>query len=340
MAGWASRSDWLYSGSKTGRQEQVSEPEDVPSVHPEGICESTNVGGGTRVWAFAHVLPAARIGRDCNICDHVFVENDVTVGDRVTVKCGVQLWDGTHLEDDVFVGPNVTFSNDPFPRSKARPARFAATHVRTGASIGANATILPGVEIGSLAMVGAGAVVTRSVPPRAIVIGNPARIVGYVQADGSRQDSVPELATGQATGEPKVEELPVRGVTLHHLPAFEDMRGALSVGNVGSDLPFQPQRYFLVHSVPSIEVRGEHAHRACHQFLVCTHGACSVVVDDGRSSVEIRLSRPSLGIYMPPMTWAVQYKYTADAVLMVLASHAYDPEDYIRTYGAFLAEVQ
>ena len=315
----------------------MSKTGSVPFVHPQGICESKNVGAGTRVWAFAHVLPGANIGRDCNICDHVVVENDVTLGDRVTVKCGVQLWDGIHLEDDVFVGPNATFSNDPFPRSKVRPERFATTRVRSGASIGANATILPGLEIGSFAMVGAGSVVTRSVPTRAIAVGNPARIVGYVRADGTRGDSiVAEVSTAQSDRAPRIEQLPVRGVTLHHLPAFEDMRGALAVGNLGADVPFEPQRYFLVHSVPSIEIRGEHAHRLCHQFLICTHGECSVVVDDGQSSTEVRMTRPSLGIYMPPMTWAVQYKYTPDAVLLVLASHPYDPDDYIRTYGAFL----
>ena len=323
-----------------GRRQEVSKPGSVLFVHPEGICESKNVGAGTRVWAFAHVLSAAKIGRDCNICDHVFVENDVTLGDRVTVKCGVQLWDGIHLEDDVFVGPNVTFTNDPFPRSKKRPDHFATTNVRSGASIGANATILPGVEIGSFAMVGAGSVVTRSVPARAIAVGNPARIVGYVQADGTRGGSVvSEVEATHTEGAPKIEKLPVRGVTLNHLSAFEDMRGALAVGNVGADIPFEPKRYFLVHSVPSIEVRGEHAHWTCHQFLVCTHGACSVVVDDGQSSAEVRLTRPSLGVYMPPMTWAVQYKYTPDAVLLVLASHAYDPDDYIRTYSDFLAAI-
>lgn len=149
-------------------------------LHPQAICESERVGAGTRVWAFAHVLPGAQIGRDCNICDGVFVENDVIVGDRVTIKCGVQLWDGLRLEDDVFVGPNATFTNDPFPRSRVTPASFQTTTVRAGASIGANATILPGIEIGSGAMVGAGAVVTRNVPAGALVVGNPARVVRYL----------------------------------------------------------------------------------------------------------------------------------------------------------------
>src|SRR6185436_8881129 len=118
-------------------------------------------------------LPGARIGRNCNICSHVFIENGVVIGDNVTVKCGVQLWDGITLEDDVFIGPNVTFTNDRRPRSKRYPEAFERTTVCAGASIGANATILPGLVIGRSAMVGAGAVVTHSVPPNAIVIGNP-----------------------------------------------------------------------------------------------------------------------------------------------------------------------
>src|SRR5262245_21185468 len=112
--------------------------------HPQAIVESTAVGTGTRVWAFAHVLPGARIGANCNICDHVFIENDVVVGDRTTVKVGVQLWDVVTLEDDVFVGPNATFTNDPFPRSRQKPTRVTPTCVRQGASIGANATVMCG----------------------------------------------------------------------------------------------------------------------------------------------------------------------------------------------------
>lgn len=147
-------------------------------LHEKAICESASIGDGTRVWAYAHILPGAVIGADCNICDHVFIENDVMVGNRVTVKCGVQLWDGVTLEDDVFIGPNATFTNDPFPRSKQYPAQFARILVQHGASIGANATLLPGITVGAGAMVGAGAVVTRDVPAYAVVVGNPARITG------------------------------------------------------------------------------------------------------------------------------------------------------------------
>src|SRR6478609_8191206 len=133
-------------------------------VHPLALCESVTIGENTRVWAFAHVLPGATIGKDCNICDHVFIENDVSVGDRVTIKCGVQLWDGIRLEDDVFVGPNVTFTNDRMPRSRQYLEKYPETFVKKGASIGANSTVLPGITIGQYAMVGAGSVVTRNVP--------------------------------------------------------------------------------------------------------------------------------------------------------------------------------
>ena len=149
-------------------------------VDPRGICETSEVGDGTRIWAFAHVLAGARIGAECNICDNVFIENDVVVGDRVTVKSGVQLWDGLRVGDDAFIGPNATFTNDRFPRSKVYHSESVVTRVAEGASVGANATILPGVTIGARAMVGAGSVVTRDVPPGAIVAGNPARIIGSV----------------------------------------------------------------------------------------------------------------------------------------------------------------
>lgn len=154
-------------------------------VHDAALCESANVGPGTRIWAFAHILPGATIGSDCNICDNVFVENDVVIGDRVTIKCGVQLWDGIKLGDDVFVGPNATFTNDLWPRSRQLQDEPTRTRVEQGASIGANATILAGLLIGRYAMVGAGSVVTRDVPAGAIVYGNPAQFHGFV-GDGDR----------------------------------------------------------------------------------------------------------------------------------------------------------
>lgn len=148
-------------------------------THALALCESTKIGPGTRIWAFAHILPGARIGRNCNICDHVFIENDVSLGDDVTVKCGVQLWDGIEIGDRVFIGPNATFTNDRFPRSKQYPDHFLRTIVEDGASVGANATILPGLRIGRNSMVGAGAVVTKDVPAGAVVVGNPAILVRY-----------------------------------------------------------------------------------------------------------------------------------------------------------------
>lgn len=308
-------------------------------IHPQALCESGEIGEDTRVWAFAHVLPGAVVGRDCNICDGVFIENDVRIGDRVTVKCGVQLWDGITVEDDVFIGPNATFTNDPFPRSRRRPQAFARTTIERGASIGANATILPGLTIGRGAMVGAGAVVTRSVPAWAIVAGNPARITGYADASqprATRAIAATPPAAVTATATPSR----VKGVVLHRMPLIEDMRGNLIAAETGRTLPFVPQRYFIVVDVPSAEVRGEHAHRTCHQFLVCVRGAVNVVVDDGRQRDEYRLDTPELGLHVPPGVWATQYGYSADGTLLVFASERYDPADYIRDYDEFLVSVR
>jgi len=297
-------------------------------VHALGVCESPNVGRGTRVWAFAHVLPGAKIGEDCNLCDHTFIENDVIIGDRVTIKCGVQLWDGARVEDDVFIGPNATFTNDRFPRSKKHPPVYLETRLEKGCSIGASAVILPGLRIGANAMVAAGAVVTRSVPPDAIVQGNPARIVGYVGEPKAAQQAKLE-------GEARVTDLGIEGVQVHHLKLVKDLRGDLTVAEFGAQVPFVPKRYFIVFNVPTKDVRGEHAHRKCAQFLVCVAGSCTVAADDGRSRREIVLDRPDLGVLLPPMVWGAQYKYSADACLLVFASELYDPADYIRSYDEF-----
>jgi acetyltransferase-like isoleucine patch superfamily enzyme len=149
-------------------------------IHALADVQTRDIGAGTRIWQYVVVLPKAKIGRDTNICSHCLIENDVIVGDRVTVKSGVQLWDGLRVGDDVFIGPNATFTNDRFPRSKQYPESFPETRIHQGASIGAGAVILPGLTIGEHAMIGAGAVVTKPVPAYALALGNPARIVRYL----------------------------------------------------------------------------------------------------------------------------------------------------------------
>jgi acetyltransferase-like isoleucine patch superfamily enzyme len=303
-------------------------------IHPSADVHSKCIGEGTRIWQFAVVMEGAIIGRDCNICAHTLIEDKVILGDNVTIKSGVFLWTGVELGNNVFVGPNAVFTNDRFPRSGDRSQPLLATVCRDGCSIGASATILPGLVIGERAMVGAGAVLTRSVPPNAIVIGSPARIVGYVDA--------PRSSLTALGGYPQKREVigsaitSVEGVTLHRLPWITDVRGSLTVGEFGRSVPFAPKRYFLVLGVPNAETRGEHAHYRCHQFLVCVAGSCAVVVDDGVSREEFILDRQDIGVYIPAMTWGIQYKYSKDAVLAVFASEYYDEADYIRDYRQFI----
>jgi dTDP-4-dehydrorhamnose 3,5-epimerase-like enzyme len=245
----------------------------------------------------------------------------------------VQLWDGLRISDDVFIGPNATFTNDKNPRSKQRLEKFLQTTVHEGASIGANATILPGVIIGRGAMVGAGAVVTHDVPSYAVVVGNPARISGYVgenqQADvvenASKALTSPQVVAGKAV--------------LHPLTQAVDMRGSLAAMEFASQCPFIPKRLFMVHGVPNKSVRGEHAHHECHQFLIAASGSVTVSVDDGKNRGSIVLNSPDRGLYIPPLTWGSQYQFSSDAVLLVLASHEYDDKDYIREYGLFVSVV-
>jgi len=255
----------------------------------------------------AHVSPQARLGPGCR------------------VESGAVVPAGSELGADVHVGPNVVFVEPVAGETVAR----AQAQVR----VGANAVIYPGVVLATGVVVRPGAVVTQSVPHGAIVEGNPATIVGYVDSKSSRHALSP-LAPSR--GREPVQTTPVPGVTIHHMPVVPDLRGSLTVGEFQRDIPFAVQRYFMVFGVPSRETRGAHAHRQCHQFLICVHGNCSVVADDGRHRVEVRLDSIDTGLYLPPMVWGIQYQYSADAVLLVFASHHYDSSDYIRDYDEFL----
>ncbi len=146
-------------------------------IHRLADVQSPHIGENTHIWQFCVVLPGARIGNNCNICSHCFIENDVIIGNNVTIKNGVSLYDGITIEDNVFIGPNVAFCNDKYPRSKQYPDAFLKTCIKKGASIGSNATILPGVTIGENALIGAGSVVTKDVPANTLVLGNPTHII-------------------------------------------------------------------------------------------------------------------------------------------------------------------
>ena len=299
-------------------------------AHQLSDVKSQNIGFGTKIWQFCTIFSGAMIGENCNICAGVLIENDVVVGNNVTVKSGVQLWDGLRIEDDVFIGPNATFANDLYPRSKRYPSKFLGTTIRHGASIGANATILPGLSIGAGCIVGAGAVVTKDVPPNAIVVGNPATIVGYA---GTSKAGIHE---DKPSSEGALIDLGVGGCAICELPLIFDLRGNLSVAEYQKNVPFKAERFFWVFGVPSGEVRGEHAHRVCQQYLICVKGSLSVILDDSIKRREVLLDKPNLGLYIPAGVWGVQYKYSQDAVLFVIASDMYDSADYIRNYDDFI----
>lgn len=258
-----------------------------------------------------------------------WVAPQALIGDRAVIKAGAYVCSGVVIGPEVHVGPNATFV-------EAREGEGAGAQVEQGAWIGASATILPGIVIAAKAVVRPGAVVTRSVPPNAIVEGNPATIIGYVGADDRPLDAIHLPNTDAASG---VEVTAARGVTLHRFPVIPDLRGTLSVGEFGRQIPFVPKRYFLVYGVPNREVRGEHAHINCQQFLICLNGSCAVIADDGSRRVEVTLDAPNLGLYLPPMIWGTQYKHTPDAMLLVFASDYYDSSDYIRDYPEFIHRI-
>ena len=272
-----------------------------PLIHPSAVVPAGTTGDGVRLGAQSCVMPGAVLTEACIIGEQVFVGAGACVGKGASVL--------------------------------ARACIGAGALVGDGASVREAAVLAPGVRVGAHARIEPGAVVTRDVPPNAVVQGHPAVIVGYVDA--------PEFtATAAALGSAGTVTSRVKGVRLHEMREIQDMRGFLCAAELGRELPFAPRRCFFVYSVPNAQVRGEHAHLRCEQFLIAVHGSLRVMADDGYQRQDFRLDRPNLGLHLPAMTWGVQYGYSEDAVLMVLASDPYDPDDYIRDHADFIARVK
>jgi hypothetical protein len=245
-------------------------------------------------------------------------------------KCGEScvIPDSAIIEENVIIGQRVVLAGDGIV-------------VRANARLDSACVIAEGVSIGQGAWIRAGAVVLQSVPANAIAEGNPANVVGYVNRAAFDQMPNPRLIDVLSLGDnerPARIPLNVGASALYLMRRIVDTRGSLTVGEVPNEVPFSPARYFAVFGVPSVELRGEHAHKRCQQFLICLHGSCRILLDDGKSRCEVMLDRPDMGVFMPEMIWGTQYRYSSDAVMLVFASRPYEADDYLRTYDEFLAE--
>lgn len=304
-------------------------------IDPNARFEGDSLGSGSRVLAYVRVTPGVAIGRNCVLHDHAVLIGAVTLEDDVAVQTGAQLLGRIRVEQGVIVGAGAVLGGESWSGQGAdHQANEIIVH--RFASIGPNVTVSPGVAIGRRAVLQPGCVVAQNVPANAVVSGNPATIVAYV--DSGHEAAAQEVVVPSSVAA-AVTETRVRGVTIHRLAHASDLRGSLTATEFSS-LPFAPRRLFTVYDVPSESVRGSHAHRTCSQFLVCTLGAVSCLVDDGSAREEIRLASPDVGVHIPPMIWGTQWQYTRDAVLLVLASHPYDASDYIRDYEEFLEALE
>ena len=268
--------------------------------------DSKAIADERQISASVFVGPHVQWGINVQVGDGVVISGLCRIGDECSIGAGAVLdggedaTEGLHIESDVIIMPGSVVSGS--------------------------------LTIGRHASVQAGTVVQRSVPPFAIVSGNPAQIIGYTLSNEATFGTSDAIRPANVAG---VGNTRVKGVTLHRLSKILDLRGNLSVGEFGRTVPFEPKRYFMVFGVPNAEIRGEHAHRVCKQFLICAHGSCHVVADDGENREEFVLDDPSIALYLPELTWGVQYKYSSDAVLLVFASHFYDSSEYIRDYNEF-----
>lgn len=269
--------------------------------HTTAICESNTIGDQTSVDAYSVISKTARLGKHCKIGCFSHIKDKCDIGNQTSIGSNCVIAEKVQIEEDCKLGDNVS--------------------------------ILAGIQIGQGAVIRSGSVVTRHVPPHAIISGNPAEIEYYAS------ENVESLDQSIVTSNKKIDaplSLDVGRSALWPLPNFDDMRGTLTVSEYEKDLPFKPERSFLVYNVPNNKIRGEHAHKQCDQFLIAVHGTLSILLDDGKARREVQLQSPDQGVYMPAGIWGTQYKFSSDAVLLVFASRPYENDDYLRTYADFL----
>jgi UDP-2-acetamido-3-amino-2,3-dideoxy-glucuronate N-acetyltransferase len=289
-------------------------------VHPTASVESNRVGCGSSIGAYSRIGPEVTLGERVTVGERVSIDGRVEIGPGVEIAPDAYLRGPLTVEAGVRIGPRCCMDAGGAERGMV---------LCEGSMAGAQSTIWPGVTVGRRACIEPGSVVTKNVPAMAVVAGNPAQIVRYSAAR-------PATRAAQAFAGAAAVATEVPGVMLHELPLHEDLRGNLTFGEAQRHVPFEIKRYFLTFAVVSEEVRGEHAHRRLEQFLVCINGRVRIAADDGRVQADFLLERPNLGLYIPPMIWSVQYRFSADAVLLGLCSDLYDPADYIRDYAEFL----
>lgn len=285
----------------------------IRNVHPSSLIEDGVV-----------VHEKAKIGPNCYLKGRISIGANASLKGGLTLIGDMDIGYGATIEPGVCIASNASI-DQPQPRKVI---------VCEGANVGAGCILYQGITIGRYSKIEPGSVICRNIPPFAIVSGNPAVISGYLR-DTSQHQVVQTTIVDEPDG-PGVYPLNVLGVALYQFQRIRDLRGDLTVGEFERVIPFLPKRYFVVFDVPSYETRGEHAHKSCHQFLVCPTGSVSVVVDDGTSREEIRLHKPNMGLLIPAGVWGVQYKYSEGSALIVFASEFYEPDDYIRNYEEFL----
>jgi acetyltransferase-like isoleucine patch superfamily enzyme/dTDP-4-dehydrorhamnose 3,5-epimerase-like enzyme len=304
------------------------------NIHNSAICDSGPASGAFEVGAFSRIEAGAQIGNNCVIEDHVTIETGAVLGHGCVIARGAYVSGQSVLEDNVYIGPHAVLTNRRFPRATVQPGETVEPiRIEQSCSVGAGAVILPGLRLGRSSMVGAGAVVTLNVPPYAVVVGNPGRIVGYDRHAGVHMTSRkpdPQVPPQHAAGDT------IEGVRLFRLRSYRDARGSLIPVELDRDLPFRPARVFLVYGAADTRIRGEHAHRECHQVLVCLHGSVNVFTDNGIARHEFTLQSPDEALWLKPGIWASQHHFSPDARLLVYASHPYSDADYVRDYETFL----